>query len=78
MNIMKNLIAFGIAILFMSCVRSLHPLFDNGFDPETVKWVIQAVDKNEYKRRQGPPGLKVTTKALGVGRKMPIAAKTEM
>jgi NAD+ synthase (glutamine-hydrolysing) len=57
---------------------SMTEVLDLDFDPETVKWVIQAVDKNEYKRRQAPPGLKVTTKALGVGRKMPIAAKTEM
>lgn len=57
---------------------SMKDILDLDFDPETVKWVIQAVDKNEYKRRQAPPGLKVTTKALGIGRKMPIAAKTEM
>jgi NAD+ synthase (glutamine-hydrolysing) len=35
------------------------------------------VNKNEYKRRQAPPGLKVTPKAFGVGRRMPIAAKYE-
>lgn len=45
------------------------------FDPGTVKWVIQAVNRNEYKRRQSAPGLKVTTKAFGMGRRMPIAAK---
>jgi len=47
------------------------------FDPETVSWVIRAVDRNEYKRRQGPPGLKVTSKAFGTGRRMPIAARFE-
>ena len=45
------------------------------FDPETVKWVIRVVNRNEYKRRQSAPGLKVTTKAFGIGRRMPIAAK---
>ncbi|MGB8657759.1 MAG: NAD+ synthase [Candidatus Zixiibacteriota bacterium] len=45
------------------------------FDPATVKWVVKAVEQNEYKRRQASPGLKVTTKAFGVGRRMPIAAK---
>jgi NAD+ synthase (glutamine-hydrolysing) len=46
-----------------------------GFDPETVKWVVRTVERNEYKRRQATPGLKVTSKAFGVGRRMPIAAK---
>lgn len=45
------------------------------FDPETVNWVIHQVDHNEYKRRQAAPGLKVTSKAFGTGRRMPIAAK---
>ncbi len=45
------------------------------FDPETVNWVIHQVDHNEYKRRQAAPGLKVTSKAFGSGRRMPIAAK---
>ena len=44
-------------------------------DPEVVRWVIRAVDRNEYKRRQAVPGLKVTSKAFGMGRRMPIAAK---
>jgi NAD+ synthase (glutamine-hydrolysing) len=45
------------------------------FDPKIVRWVITAVNRNEYKRRQAPPGLKVTTKAFGSGRRMPIASK---
>jgi len=48
-----------------------------GFDPETVKWVINTIDKNEYKRRQAAPGLKITSKAFGMGRRIPIAAKHE-
>jgi len=46
-----------------------------GFDPATVKWVVRTVDRNEYKRRQAAPGLKVTPKAFGMGRRMPIAAR---
>lgn len=46
-----------------------------GFDREIVRWVIKTVNRNEYKRKQAAPGLKVTTKAFGVGRRMPIAAK---
>jgi NAD+ synthase (glutamine-hydrolysing) len=49
-----------------------------GFDPDTVKWVIRAIDRNEYKRRQAAPGLKITSKAFGMGRRIPIAAKVEL
>lgn len=45
-----------------------------GFDSQTLSWVIRAVDRNEYKRRQAAPGLKVTSKAFGMGRRMAIAA----
>jgi NAD+ synthase (glutamine-hydrolysing) len=54
---------------------SLNQIIRLGFDPQTVEWVIHAVDRNEYKRRQAVPGLKVTTKAFGMGRRIPIAAK---
>ena len=46
-----------------------------GFDKNTVNWVINTVNRNEYKRKQAAPGLKVTSKAFGMGRRMPIAAK---
>ncbi len=46
-----------------------------GFDDETVRWVVGAVDGNEYKRRQAAPGLRVTSKAFGTGRRMPMAAR---
>jgi NAD+ synthase (glutamine-hydrolysing) len=45
------------------------------FDSEVVLWVVKTVDRNEYKRRQAAPGLKVTGKAFGRGRNMPVAAK---
>ncbi|MGD9496658.1 MAG: NAD+ synthase [Armatimonadota bacterium] len=48
-----------------------------GFEPETVRWVVHAVNRAEHKRRQAPPALKVTTKAFGTGRRMPIAARYE-
>jgi len=56
---------------------SMKDILNLNLDPEIVKWVIQAVNRNEYKRRQAAPGLKVTTKAFGIGRRMPIAAKYE-
>ena len=43
-----------------------------GFDPKTVSQVIRLVDLNEYKRRQAPPGVKITPKAFGKDRRMPI------
>lgn len=52
-------------------------IIERGFDPQTVKWVITTIDRNEYKRRQAAPGLKVTSKAFGVGRRMPVAARIE-
>ena len=45
-----------------------------GFDPryETVQRVIAMVDRNEYKRRQAPPGVKITPRAFGRDRRLPI------
>ena len=63
--------------LYLDEHRSLQDILQLNFDPKIVKWVIRAVDRNEYKRRQAVPGLKVTTKAFGSGRRMPIAAKFE-
>ncbi|MFW6137701.1 MAG: NAD+ synthase [Spirochaetota bacterium] len=49
-----------------------------GFDYDTVVWVIRAVARSEFKRKQAPPGLKVTTKAFGAGRRFPLAAKYDI
>ncbi|OGP55159.1 MAG: NAD+ synthase [Deltaproteobacteria bacterium RBG_13_52_11] len=43
-----------------------------GYSPEIVREVIDRVDRNEYKRRQGPPGIKITPRALGKDRRLPI------
>ncbi len=43
-----------------------------GFDPDTVAAVAAMVDRNEYKRRQAAPGVKITTKAFGKDRRLPI------
>jgi NAD+ synthase (glutamine-hydrolysing) len=55
--------------------RSMNEIVKAGFDRETVRKVIRMIDVNEYKRRQAAPGLKVTTKAFGVGRRFPIAQR---
>jgi len=57
---------------------SKDEIIDLNFKPQTVEWVVRAVRMNEYKRRQAAPGLKVTTKAFGVGRRMPIAARYDV
>jgi NAD+ synthetase len=44
-----------------------------GNDPKVVKDVMRRLVFNEYKRRQAPPGLKITSKAFGYGRRYPIA-----
>jgi NAD+ synthase (glutamine-hydrolysing) len=54
---------------------SVEAIVARGHDRDTVMWVARAVDGNEYKRRQAAPGLKVTSKAFGTGRRMPIAAR---
>ena len=64
--------------LYIEEESSPEEIIKMGFDPETVKWVVKTVERNEYKRSQAAPGLKVTSKAFGVGRRMPIAAKHEI
>jgi NAD+ synthase (glutamine-hydrolysing) len=57
--------------------ESLQEIVQRKFDYKTVRWVITTVNKSEYKRRQSAPGLKVTSKAFGMGRRIPIAARYE-
>jgi len=51
---------------------------DHGFDLEVVKRVVRMVDRAEYKRQQAAPGIKISPKAFGYGRRFPIAAKSEV
>jgi NAD+ synthase (glutamine-hydrolysing) len=50
---------------------------DRGFDLDLVQRVIRMVDRAEYKRQQAAPGIKISAKAFGYGRRFPIAAKSE-
>ncbi|MCX6030060.1 MAG: NAD+ synthase [Chloroflexi bacterium] len=65
----------GILKLYVDEGRSKADIVAAGFEPQTVAWVLRTVDRNEYKRWQAAPGLKVTSKAFGMGRRMPVAAK---
>ena len=51
---------------------SVAELEEAGFDPDTVRMVARLVDRNEYKRRQAPPGVRVSPKAFGKDRRLPI------
>ena len=51
---------------------------DHDFDIEVVRRVLRMVDRAEYKRQQAAPGIKITPKAFGYGRRLPIAAKSEV
>lgn len=54
---------------------SVEEIVSRGFEEATVRWVVKKVVQNEYKRAQAVPGLKVTSKAFGGGRKMPVAQR---
>jgi NAD+ synthetase len=54
---------------------SARDIVAHGFEEKTVRWVQRRVDVNEYKREQAAPGIKVTSRAFGVGRRMPIAQR---
>ena len=55
--------------------RSAEDLIASGLDAASVRRVVRLIDGSEYKRRQAAPGLKVTTRAFGVGRRMPVAQR---
>ena len=47
------------------------------FPRDVVEWVAKRVDRNEFKRRQMPPGIKLSPRAFGTGRRMPMAARID-
>jgi len=52
--------------------KGLREIVKMGFKEAMVKEVIHLVDRNEYKRRQSPPGVKITHRALGKDRRLPV------
>ena len=52
--------------------RSVEEIVAMGFDEALVRRIVGMVDRNEYKRRQAPPGIKITTRAFGRDRRLPI------
>ena len=58
--------------LYVEQDRSYEEMVDMGFDSAIVQRVMRAVDRNEFKRRQGAVGIKITPRAFGRDRRMPI------
>jgi NAD+ synthase (glutamine-hydrolysing) len=61
--------------LYIEEEMSLDEIAKKGFDKTLAKDIINRVDQNEYKRRQGPPGIKITPRAFGKDRRFPIVNK---
>lgn len=61
--------------LYIEEEKSLPEIIQTGIDPELARWILHRIDRNEYKRRQAPPSLKVTSRAFGSGRRVPIAQR---
>lgn len=62
----------GILRCYIEEDKSAEQIAAKGLDCDVVKRIIGLVDRNEYKRRQSPPGIKITPKAFGRDRRMPI------
>jgi NAD+ synthase (glutamine-hydrolysing) len=65
----------AIIARYVDAGESPQAIEEAGFERRIVDWVVRAVNRNEYKRRQAAPGIKVTSTAFGVGWRMPIAAR---
>ena len=65
----------GILKLRVEEQMSVEEIVARDMNGETVERVVRMIHANEYKRRQAAPGLKVTTRAFGTGRRMPIAMR---
>ena len=65
----------GILKAYVEEDRSFQEILGLGYDEATVKQVLSGVDRNEYKRRQAPPGVKITPRAFGRDRRLPLVNK---
>ncbi len=67
------LVLDGILKAHIEEAKTLDEIVEMGYEREMARCIIKMVDKNEYKRKQAAPGLRVTSKAFGAGRRMPTA-----
>ncbi|MQC16784.1 MAG: NAD+ synthase [Chloroflexi bacterium] len=64
-----------IVVAYVEEDLSVEAIVARGFDEELVRRIIGMVNRNEYKRRQAPPGVKITPRAFGRDRRLPLASK---
>ena len=62
----------NIIELYVEGDKSRKEIIDEGFDEEVVRRIIRLIDISEYKRRQGPLGVKITERGFGKDRRYPI------
>ncbi len=62
----------AILELYVEQQLGAEEIMGHGFEENLVRWIQRRVDLNEWKRQQAAPGIRVTTKAFGMGRRMPI------
>ena len=62
----------GILQRYVECDETPRRIIAAGFDPGDVMRVVGLVDRAEYKRRQAPPGVRITARAFGRDRRMPV------
>ena len=67
----------GILKAYVEEGKSADDIVALGYEPDIVKDIVRKVDLNEYKRKQAPPGLRVSVKGFGSGRRMPIVARVD-
>ena len=65
----------AILELYVEHQLSADEIIARGYEETMVRWIQRRVDFNEWKRHQAPPGLRVTSKAFGIGRRMPIVQR---
>jgi NAD+ synthetase len=63
----------GILKAYIEENKGADEIVAEGFDRDVVREIVWRIERNEYKRHQAPPGLKVTTKSFGYGRRYPMA-----
>ena len=62
----------AVLAMYVEQDRTAAEIIAHGFDESLVRRIVRLVDNNEYKRRQLPPGVRVTSKAFGKDRRLPI------
>jgi NAD+ synthetase len=65
----------AVLALYVEANLPIHEIVARGYEESLVRRITGLVDRNEYKRKQAAPGLKVTGRAFGMGRRLPLAQR---